>query len=219
MLVAHSREERGKIDGVLDSLGANWRIFGQSYKIIPTETITHAPVECVMQLLPKARGRQAARMRLGVQPIVKTIADERRARFGRLMQSELEARFDTRFCTAAAWTRGKFTLEEMRERAYRDEQILMLRDAIELVPDDSFKTFEGCWLEVEFTDGTREHARIEKFLGTPGNPLPDDRLAEVFRQSAAPVIPTDQVERLLEAVWSLDQESTVGRLMGLARIP
>jgi 2-methylcitrate dehydratase PrpD len=219
MLVGHSREERGKIEEVLGSLGTKWRIFGQSYKTIPTETITHAPVECVMQLLPKARQRQAARMRLGVQPIVKTIADERRARFGRLMNSELEARFDTRFCTAAAWIRRKFTLEEMRESAYRDEQILELRDSIELVPDDSFTSFEGCWLEVEFTDGTKEHVRIEKFLGTPDNPLPDDRLTEVFRQSAVPLIPTNQVERLLKTVWSLDDESTVGSLMDLARIP
>jgi tetratricopeptide (TPR) repeat protein len=60
MLVGHSREERGKIDGVLGSLGSNWRIFGQSYKIIPTETITHAPVECVLQLLPTASAKRAA---------------------------------------------------------------------------------------------------------------------------------------------------------------
>lgn len=219
MLVAHSREERRRIEGIVNTLGSTWRIFGQSYKTIPTETITHAPVECVMQLLPRLQGRQAARMRLGVQPIVKTIADERRARFGRLMNSELEARFDTRFCTAAAWVRRKFTLEEMRESAYRDEQILVLRDRIELVPDDSFATFEGCWLEVEFTDGTKEHVRIEKFLGTPDNPLPDERLTGIFRQAATPLLPADRVDRLIETVWNLEREPGVGQLVSLARIP
>ena len=219
MLVAHTREDSGKVDGVLDSLGTTWRIFGQSYKTIPTETITHAPVECVMRLLPRARDRHVARMRLGVQPIVKKIADERRARVGRLMKSELEARFDTRFCTAAAWVRGRFTLEEMRESAYRDETILALRDAIELVPDDSFKTFEGCWLEVEFTDGSREDVRLEMFQGTPGNPLSDDGLSVVFRQCAAPMIPEKQAESLLDAVWKLENEPDLGRLFALARIP
>ncbi len=219
MLVGHSREESAKIDGVLDSLGTEWRIFGQTYKVIPTETITHGPVECVMSLLPRAAGREARRMRLGVQPIVKKIADERRARFGRLMNSELEARFDTRFCTAAAWIRGRFTLDEMREPAYRDERILALRDAIELVPDDAFKTFEGCWLEVEFDDGSKEHVHLDKFLGTPDNPLPDARLAELFCEAAAPMIPRAQAERLIEAVWRLGEAPDVKRLMDLARIP
>lgn len=218
MLVAQSRESSEKIDGVLDSLGKDWRIFGQSYKTVPTETITHAPVECVMQLLKRAGDRQAVRMRLGVQPIVKKIADERRARFGRLMNSELEARFDTRFCTAAAWVRRRFTLDEMREAAYRDESILQLRDAIELVPDESFKTFEGCWLEVEFADGSKEYTRIEKFEGTPDNPLPDERLSDLFRQSAAPVLRAEAIERVLGIVWGLEKERDLGGLFAAGRI-
>ncbi len=218
MFACHTDEKSDKIDAVLASLGKTWRIFGQSYKTVPTETITHAPIECVMEILKRANGRRVQRMRFGVQPIVVKIADERRERFGRQLQSELQARFDTRFCAAAAWVRGRFTLEEMRESAYTDETILALRDRIDLVADESFKTFEGCWLEVEFSDGSREQTRVDAFLGTPGNPMSDAQLSEVFRVTAAPLLPTHRPQAILEAVWSLDQADDLRGLMGLARL-
>jgi 2-methylcitrate dehydratase PrpD len=153
-----------------------------------------------------------------VQPIVVRIADERRERFGRQLQSELQARFDTRFCAAAAWVRGRFTLEEMRAPAYTDETILALRDRTELVADDGFKTFEGCWLDVEFTDGSHEHARVEAFLGTPGNPMSDLQLAEVFRAAAGPHLPPGRTQAILDAVWALEGAPDLRGLMSLARL-
>jgi 2-methylcitrate dehydratase PrpD len=117
MLVTHSDEDAAKIETVLASLGGEWRIHGQSYKTVPTETITHPVVECVLALVARARGRTLDRMTFAVQPIVVTIADERRDRFG-APSSELMARFDLRFCAAAAWVRGVFTLAEMRKAAY-----------------------------------------------------------------------------------------------------
>ncbi len=215
MFVCHTDEKAEKIEAVLASLGATWRIFGQSYKTVPTETITHAPIECVLELLPRACGREVQRMRFGVQPIVVKIADERRERFGRLMTSELQARFDTRFCAAAAWVRGRFTLDEMREAAYTDESILALRDRTDLVGDDSFKTFEGCSLSIEFTDGSVEQTRVDAFLGTPGNPMSDAQLSAVFRSTAESVLPAERMERILDAVWQLDGAADVRALMAL----
>jgi 2-methylcitrate dehydratase PrpD len=171
-----------------------------------------------MALLARSKGRAVAHMRLGVQPIVKKIADERRERFGRLMTSELQARFDTRFCAAAAWVRGRFTLDEMREPAYTDETILALRDKVELVPDDSFRTFEGCWLEVEYADGSKDYTRVEKFVGTPANPMSDAQLADVFRAAAGDLLPVGGVNRVLDAVWGLDEAQNVGALIAAARL-
>jgi 2-methylcitrate dehydratase PrpD len=209
MFICHADEKPEKIESVLASLGETWRIFGQSYKTVPTETITHAPIECVLALLPRARGRNVRRMRFGVQPIVVKIADERRERFGRVMTSELQARFDTRFCAAAAWIRGRFTLDETREPAYTDEAILALRDRTDLIGDDSLGTFEGCSLEIEFEDGSIERTHVDAFLGTPGNPMSDAQLSAVFRDTAAPVLIGEASERILDAVWQLDTADDV----------
>src|SRR5690349_7422480 len=105
MLRSYSDEPDSKIDQAVARLGSDWTILSQTYKTMPTDTITHAPLECVSELHARSNGREPARMTFGVAPVVARIADERRARFGN-PSSELEARFDTRFCAAAAWRRG-----------------------------------------------------------------------------------------------------------------
>ena len=214
MLSSYSDETADKIGPVLESLGETWRIFGQSYKTVPTETITHAPIDCIMQVLPRQEGRVVSRMRFGVEAIVVKIADERMARFG-LPDSELTAKFDTRFCAAAAWVRGGFTLAEMREAAYTDPVILDLRSRVELVADPSLKTFDGASLEVCYTDGTSDRAVVPDFLGSPGHPLPDDALSELFRVSATATVGNPRIDRILEAVWTLEQAPDTTGLMDL----
>ena len=93
-------EPAEKIETVLVSPGKTWRIHGQSYKTVPTETITHGPIDCVFDILKRSRGRTIDRMRFGVEAIVVKIANERCERFGN-PSSELTARFDRRYC--ARW--------------------------------------------------------------------------------------------------------------------
>jgi 2-methylcitrate dehydratase PrpD len=217
MLASYSNESHAKIDPTLATLGSPWRLFGQSYKTVPTETITHAPIDCVMQLLPQAAGRTVDRLRFSVSPIVTKIADERRARFG-LPSSELTARFDTRYCAAAAWLRGRFTLAEMREPAYTDPAILGLRERVDLLPDDSFATFDGCALEVVFSDGSTLATRVPDFLGSPGNRLSDEQLSQVLRNAAQGLLPPAHIEALLREVWALAEAPSVAALISLARL-
>lgn len=217
MRVSHTDESDDKIEAILGSLGQEWRIHGQSYKTVPTETITHAPVECVLGLRASAGRRQVERMTFAVQPVVVKIADERRERFGN-PSSELTARFDLRFCAAAAWHRQRFTLEEMHEAAYTDPQILELRSRIDLVADVDRPTFDGCSLEIKFTDGTTQSMNVDAFLGSPGRRLSDARLSDLFREAAAPVMTTPGIEALLQAVWRLPAAPNIDTLMSSARL-
>jgi 2-methylcitrate dehydratase PrpD len=218
MLSACSSEPADKIDGVLITMAAPWRIFGNTYKTVPTETITHAPIECVMDILPRARGRTVARMTFGVQAIVVAIADERRARFG-APASELQARFDLRFCAAAAWQRGCFGLDEMRAPCFTDPAVLALRDQIDLVADPAHASFEGASLRVDFTDGTDEQVVVPAFLGTPTNKLSDHQLSALLRTAAAPLMPAAAIDRLLDAAWRLPEAANTATLTSAACLP
>ncbi len=221
MLASHSDEPAAKIETVLASLeapaDADWRIFGNTYKTVPTETITHAPIECVLDILSRADGRRIDRMVFGVEAIVVRIADERRDRFG-LPSSELEARFDLRFCAAAAWVRGRFTLAEMQQAAYTDPAILALRERVALEPDPAHRTFDGASLRVEFTDGSSEYCIVPAFLGTPGNRLSDAELSDLLRRSASPLLPPDAIASLLDAAWGLPQAADISALLAAARL-
>jgi 2-methylcitrate dehydratase PrpD len=202
MFQAHCDEDRAKIERTLATLGRSWRLFGQTYKVVPTETITHGPVECVLAVLPRVNGRTVERMVFQVNPLVQSIADERRDRFG-MPSSESEATFDLRHCAAAAWLRGRFTTAETAPACYTDPAVLALRDRIDLVSDEERKTFEGCSLVVRFTDGSAESHAIDNFLGTPGNRVPDETLAHLFRQYAT-ALPSGRADAIIDAVWTLD---------------
>ena len=156
-------------------------------------------------------------MRFAVEPIVVKIADERRERFGN-PNSELTARFDLRFCAAAAWQRGKFTLDEMRAGAYRDEKILDLRSRIDLIADPERKSFDGCALEITFTDQSTESIVIDNFLGSPGRRMSDAQLAEVFSRAAADLLPAGRAAAILDAVWNLDRATNIHGLIELAQL-
>lgn len=214
MLESHSDESPDKIAGVLAQLGSTWRVLNQTYKTVPTETITHAPLECLFQILPRINGRSVARIELLVEPIVVKIANERMERFGK-PSSDLTARFDTRFCVASALKHGEFTLTQMMEAAYTDTEILAMREKIELIPDPKRPTFDGCSMRVHFTDGTTEFANVDYFVGTPGNPMKDEQLSDVFRRSARNLLPASRIDEILEAVWALDTAPNVQSLTSL----
>ena len=216
MFQALCDEDRAKIAPTLATLGQTWRLFGQTYKVVPTETITHGPVECVLAVLPRAAGRTVERMTFLVNPLVQSIADERRDRFG-APSSESEATFDLRHCAAAAWLRGRFTTAETAAACYTDPAVLALRDRIELVADDSRKTFEGCSLDIAFTDGSHEHHAIDNFLGTPGNRVPDATLGEIFRDYAG-ALPPGRADAIIDTVWALDMVPDIRSLTQLLRI-
>ncbi len=216
MFKTHSDEDRAKIEPILASLGTEWRIFGQTYKVVPTETITHGPVECALAILPRAGGRTVARMDLSVQAIVVSIVAGRRERFGR-PQSVPQATFDLCHCVAAAWLNGKFTTVETSEPVYTDPAVIVLSDRIFLEADPARPTFEGCAMTVTFTDGTTETHNIDNFLGTPGARVPDEKLTALLAQYAQSVLPEGRAAQIAAAIWALDQASDISGLIALLK--
>lgn len=223
LLSCASGESPDRIDGVLEVLGApgrRWLMQDTAYKRLPTETITQAPLDCVLEIRARLAARaggaggplpEVARMRFLVEPIVARVSAERFARFG-TPRTDLQARFDLRFCAASAWTRGRFTLDEMAEAAYTDPAILALRGRVDVDPDEG-RTLDGAHLEITFADGSVETAEVPAFRGAAGNPLTDDELAGVFRTAAAGCIPDDQAARVLAELWGLESAPSVRALV------
>lgn len=212
MLQAYSNEAPARIEPVLAELGTRWRIAGQAMKTMPTETITHGPLECALALRDQAAGRELARLTVGVSPVVVQIADERQAQFGR-PSSELEAKFDIRHCVCAAWTRGRFGLEEMTEAVYTDLAVLALRERVELVADPAQQTFDGAWAEATYTDGTTQRVDVPAFAGTVARPLTDHELTAVFHAAADGVLGPERAAQVADAVWQLDRAADLAILI------
>ena len=217
MLSSYSDEPTAKIGTVFSNLDSAWRIMGQSYKTVPTETITHGPIECALALFPRAAGRSVVRMRFGVAAIVVKIADERRDRFGK-PSSDLTAKFDLRHCVAAAWLRGRFTLAEMHQAAYTDPAVLALRDRIDLFHDPRHETFDGCSLAIDYDDGTTDEMNLPAFRGAPANPMSDAELESLFMNYARPNLPSGRSEEILAAAWGLHHAPDICAFIALLNV-
>jgi len=194
-----------RIEGALSSLGADWRICGPiAFKRYPTETISQAPLDCTLELrelTPPEKRSQVASMTFAVAPLAAEVNLSRRERFATPADDQ-QARFDGSYCAAAAWCRGRFTVEELGAETRSDPAVLALRDKVRFVAD-KYRGMESASLEVTFADGTTEHAATKAFSGSAANPLSDEDL--VAKLTAAASVADDRcIESIVSAVSGSD---------------
>ncbi len=107
---------------------------------------------------------------------------------------------------------------EVDERAFsaerlNDPRIHTLIDTIELLEDPSYtEAFPGrmsCRFEIELTDGQRVVDQGDHPRGHPTNPMSDAELEGKFTDQVEPRLGRAGAQRLLELIWTLDQEATL----------
>ena len=172
MLSAYSDEPAAKIDAVLGALGeAPWRIMGQSYKTVPTETITHGPIECTLALRARAAGREPARIAFRRGPPSWSRSPMNAPAAGaRLRPSWKRASICGTALPPPGYAVGSRSRKCSRTpRAMPPSPRCGLR--IELIADAAQSSFEGATLRIDYADGSTDAIAIPAFRGTPGNPI------------------------------------------------
>ena len=206
LLATVAERDPGRIESALGSLGDDWRICGPiAFKRYPTETISQAPLDCTLELRARTSPQQrsqVASMTFVVAPLVAEVNRSRRERFA-IPADDQQARFDGRYCVAAAWHRGRFTTGELGAGTRSDPAVLALRDKVGFVADPG-RGMESASLEVTFADGTTEHAATEAFGGSTANPLSDEDLIAKLTGSAAGVADNSRIESIVSAVYGSD---------------
>ena len=202
LLATVAERDPDRIEDALGSLGDDWRICGPiAFKRYPTETISQAPLDCTLDLrgrTPAEKRSQVASMTFEVGPLVAEVNRSRRQRFA-IPADDQQARFDGSYCAAAAWCRGRFTVEEMGAETRSDPAVLALRDKVEFVATEG-RAMESASLTVTFADGTSEHAATEAFGGSTANPLSDDDLVAKLTGSATGIIDSGRVRAISAAI-------------------
>ena len=202
LLATVAERDPDSVEDTLGSLGDDWRICGPiAFKRYPTETISQAPLDCTLDLrgrTPPEKRSQVASMTFEVAPLVAEVNRSRRERFA-IPADDQQARFDGSYCVAAAWRRGRFTVEELAAGTRSDPAVLALRDKVEFAVDEG-RGMESASLTVTFADGTTEHAATEAFGGSTANPLSDDDLIAKLAGSAVGIIDSGRVRAISAAI-------------------
>jgi 2-methylcitrate dehydratase PrpD len=198
--------DRAHVDRLVSDLGASFMIDGAGPKGYFAEYRIHAPLQALEELMAEHGFGFAdiTGMRVGVSSVtveaVGTIV---------VPDDALGAQFSMRFALAVAARHGADRLRAVGSAELHDPELAALAGRIELyvhpeVEQRRWTSFGGV-LTVRTADG-REHTReVREALGTPGNRMSDERLAEKFRSLVEPVLGADRCADLLDALWHLDE--------------
>jgi len=204
----------GEIDiaGQLADLGSRWETPRIAYKPFPvchfmhgslgaaavaSEGRTFAPDEIdeILVTVPAA----------GVSLVLEPAPEKVRPR------SEYEGKFSLQYSVASLLVRGHVAVGDFTDEAIADTAVLAVAAKVRYETRD-YPTYPQAFpggVVVRLADGTSFEADYPHQKGGPDNPLSPDEVREKFRENAALALPDDAVERLEEALLSLDERADV----------
>lgn len=124
------------------------------------------------------------------------------------------------YCVAAALIDGTITQAQFAPERIADPYIQAYLDRITVVEDPELtaKYPDGIptRIEVVLKDGRVIAEREDYALGHPNNPMPDAMVEQKFRELAAPLLTERQQERLLDALWHLEEVKDLSAVLAQA---
>jgi 2-methylcitrate dehydratase PrpD len=152
---------------------------------------------------PSPAAIEAVRVR--VAPLVLDLCNKRD------LKRALETKYSIYHAAAIGLVRGKGGLQEFTDEALHDPALAHVRAVTTAVADESI-TEDQVHIEVTLADGRKLVKFVEQSLGNVHRPLSNEQLAEKFRDQAVLALPSEQVERLIELSWRIDELADAGEL-------
>jgi 2-methylcitrate dehydratase PrpD len=126
-----------------------------------------------------------------------------------------EAKVSIQHSVAVAFLDDAAGLAQYADRRVADPAVRALRARV-AVEEDPDVPVEAAIVTVRLTDGSSFSEHIRDGRGTPGRPMSDDELDGKVRELAAFGAPFVDMPALIAAIRGIEQESDVGRIVGLA---
>jgi 2-methylcitrate dehydratase len=209
-----------KLNILTDGLGETWRITQCGMKAFPTEALTHTPISAVLALVKDndlkpndvakvlirttARGADILSDPSKYDPHTKETADHS-------LPYVIAAAIAERRVTPL-----QFTMEKIMDptiRAQLNKIVVVADPEIERV----FPALQRVVVTIQTADGRELSKQLDFPKGDPRNPLTDKEVEEKFEALAEPVLTADARRKAIEAIWSLEKQSSVTELMKLFR--
>ncbi len=216
--LVHCFGPQWKLEVVTDGLGDSWRITQCGMKAFPTEALTHTPISAVLavvkdnDLQPEeianvhirttGRGADILSDPSKYDPHTKETADH-----------------SLPYVIAAAIAERQVTPLQFTQDKIMDPAIRAQLRKVQVVADPEiervFPALQRAIVRIQTVDGREFTKQLDYPKGDPRNPLTDKEIEEKFEALAEPVMSQQARRRALDAIWSLEKQSTVTELMRL----
>jgi len=210
--------EQCDLDTITAGLGDTWEVMNVAVKPMPACHFTHAFADAAAALSSVWRGEPVRRIVAKVPPgAMKAVCEpiDKKLR----PANAYDAQFSVPYSIATGLRFGRFTLDALDARAYRDPQTLALAAQVECVPDPAadFPRYFGGEVIVELADGrTLSHAEPVN-RGAPGRPIANADIVAKFRENAARAVDEAHAGRILDTVLGIEDGNAadLARLLGV----
>ena len=195
---------------LLDGLGKSWQIANNSLKPYPSGFVIHPLLDLALDWRRAHPGLEVDRVDVRGNPLLLQRADRAEIATGR------EAQVSLQHCVAAALIVGKAGLDQLSDASVADPRIKALRAKFACKADSALSTI-AAEMDIWTTNGKKHALSTKAARGSVSNPLKDSEIEAKLREEAARWEPGHDVQRLIDAVWSLEKSDDVSTLVTLTR--
>jgi 2-methylcitrate dehydratase PrpD len=195
-----------------DGLGKSWQVANNSLKPYPAGFVIHPLLDLALDWRRANPNAVVEKVRARGNPLLLQRTDRPEVRTGRESQVSLQ------HAVAAALVRGKAGLDQFTDACVNDPAVSAMRRKIEVAAAPGLSTIAA---EMDFvaSDGKTHTVSTQAARGSAANPLKDSEIEDKLRTEAASWQKGHDIQKLIDAVWSIDRSGDVSTLAGLAVPP
>src|SRR5579862_1722208 len=192
-------------------LGIDFDLRANTYKPFPCGIVNHPTIDAAIQIHHEHRvaPNSIRAVSLRVAPLVLDLCNQQNITRG------LQGKFSVYHGAAIGLVRGKAGIQEYTDEAVNDPAIKRVRESATAVGDPSL-TDDQANIEVELSTGEKLTRFVHASLGNVHRPMTNRQLDDKFRDQAVLTLPADQVERVIELCWRIDELADVNELVRAA---
>ncbi len=209
-----------KLNLLTDGLGESWRITQCGMKAFPTEALTHTPISAVLDLV-KSNDLQPEQVeKIQIRSLARA-ADILSDPSKYDPHTKETADHSLPYVIAAALVERQVTPVQFTMEKIMDAKIRAQLKKVEVVADPEiervFPALQRVVVNITTTDGRALSKQLDFPKGDPRNPLTDQEVEEKFAALAEGVLSTRAQKKLREAIWNLEGNQPVCKLMALMK--
>src|ERR1700745_3383749 len=209
-----------KLNLLTDGLGDSWRITQCGMKFFPTEALTHAPISAVLDLVKGNDLHPDQVAKIQVRSLARA-ADILSDPSKYDPHTKETADHSLPYVIAAALAEREGNPAPLRMKKMMDPKIREQLKKVEVVADPEiekvFPALQRVIVTITTTDGATFSKQLDYPKGDPRNPLSDAEIEEKFSALAEGVLTPGAQKKLKDAIWNLENISSVSKMMGLMK--
>lgn len=204
-------DEAPDVSRITDGLGAQWELALNTYKPYPSGVVLNPVIDACLDIaLNEAVDiDEIERIDIEAHPLLRERTDRPHPQTGR------EAQVSVQHSVAVCLTRKAAGLAEFSDESAADPALRSLRAKVSLI-DNAAYGIDSAKVSFRLRSGRSVDRTIERARGSMMRPLCDAELENKLHALARYGHSGCNVDRLIEAIWTLEDADDAGRIMSLA---